>query len=751
MTGIIGKICGVFLAGAMVLSAASASAQMPTQYPPTNQGGMPGMPGQFGGQMPGQQGGGQMPGQRGGTTQRQGPPGQRQQTGAEDENTPFFGEGSEVDPAADTLEKKRERKPLESYFFDNDQRARQNIRWTVEPDRNRLTVGSIDTLQADFQIDFPFMREGVGSAYLGNLGAPSQYLNFFDRRESRHNTFADPWAAYFRSPASMPFFNVKQAFTQAGYVMAGQKAKQEENFSIFHAQNISPQTGFNVDFKSLGTKGIYSWQATRDKILSLGFNHTGKRYTVHAGYVWNSIYNRENGGLVDDGDVIDNITEFDMSDNLPMRMSDPKNWVKSNTVFLHQSYGVPLRRMTEEDFTMADRPAFYIGHSLEYSRWTRKYEDTYAGTVYRDPQNQRPPLPYYDQWLLHPAMSRDSIMESNLSNRLFVQLQPWDRNGAIATIDGGVGVDMRQFYMFDPRRQGEFLNGPDGKNVKQTEYYAYAGINGRVRQYFDWDARFKYNPFGSASGDVEAEGGIVARLFIKERPISISGRFRFSSLNPSYWEQNFISNHYEWKNSFSKENETRFDASLNIPHIGFTATASQSILSGKVYYGADALPAQASDVVSVTGVYLREDLRIGVGKGTNSVNLNHRVMLHWSTNQSVVPVPMVAGYLSYFFDFSVVKDVLRLQTGVDVRANTRYYAPGYNPGVGQFYNQREKELGEYIWMDLFVTAKWKRMRIILKMQHLNDDMFGARNYFSVPHYPMNNRVFKLGLSWNFYD
>jgi hypothetical protein len=168
-----------------------------------------------------------------------------------------------------------------------------------------------------------------------------------------------------------------------------------------------------------------------------------------------------------------------------------------------------------------------------------------------------------------------------------------------------------------------------------------------------------------------------------------------------------------------------------------------------VYFGADRLPHQADGMISVTGLYLREDLCIPIK--SSSLNFNHRVMVQWSSDQSVVPVPLVAAYLTYFFEFNVVKNVLRLQIGAEGRYNTLYYAQGYNPGTGQFYNQREKELGDYIWMDLFVNAKWKRMRILLKIQHLNDDLFGTRNYFSVPHYPMNKRILKLGISWNFYD
>ena len=147
----------------------------------------------------------------------------------------------------------------------------------------------------------------------------------------------------------------------------------------------------------------------------------------------------------------------------------------------------------------------------------------------------------------------------------------------------------------------------------------------------------------------------------------------------------------------------------------------------------------------MTGIYLRKDFRIGI------LHLNHRVLMQWSTNQEVVPVPLVSAYLSYFVEFDAVRDVLRLKIGVDGRYNTKYYAFGYNPATGQFYNQRETMIGGYPMLDFYVTAKWKRMRIFLKVAHLSQDFFNTREYFQVLHYPLNRRVFKMGLSWSFYD
>ena len=98
-----------------------------------------------------------------------------------------------------------------------------------------------------------------------------------------------------------------------------------------------------------------------------------------------------------------------------------------------------------------------------------------------------------------------------------------------------------------------------------------------------------------------------------------------------------------------------------------------------------------------------------------------------------------------------MRAVLRLKIGVDGRYNTKHYAFGYNPATGQFYNQRAQQIGGYPMLDVYIAAKWKRMRILLKVAHLSEDFFNTREYFQVLHYPLNKRVFKIGISWGFYD
>lgn len=636
------------------------------------------------------------------------------------------GDETQGDEKDSTVQKIR--KPLESFLFDDSTRMRANFAWFANLYKNSITPTDIDTALNFLQLDYPYQRDGVGDAYTGQLGGPTIPLNYVDRPEYRNFEFADVFNAYYYTPQNAPHYNVKAPFTQLTYISSGQKNKLEENFQIRHAQNVSPSTGFNVDYKSRGAKGIYNWQRARDKNFSMALAHTGKKYTVHAGYIYNAVFLRENGGLVNDRDVTDTI--FELPENVPTNLLDAENRIKNNSFYVVQSYGVPLKKLTEDDFSIADKSSVFFGHAIEYHSWNKKYNDTKAQSG-----------DFYDNWYISPIATNDSISERLLSNRFFIQMQPWDRDGVLGTLDAGFGIDNHQYYYFKP---DDYLSGNiDGE--RETSYYAYGGVDGKIKEYVNWNGDIRFHPFGYRSGDLKVNGNIDLRAFVKDQPITLSGKFLFERRNPGYWSENYFSNHFAWSNSFNKETETRFEGALEIPSIELKVGVYQSLLTDKIYYNEESLPTQSSEAVSVTGIYTQKNFVFG------GVHLNHRFLLQWSTSHDVVPVPLASAFVSYYYEFNVVKDILRVQIGVDGRYNTKYYAFGYNPAIAQFYNQREAEIGNYPMLDAFVGAKWKRMRILVKMQHVNENLFGSRDYFTVLHYPQNKRALKFGISWSFYD
>ncbi len=656
-------------------------------------------------------------------------------------------EGMEGEAADSTERKKRERKPLESYYFSDTVRALNNWKWSIDRDYNRVDIQPLDTVLADWRIDYVFYRKGVGDMALGGLGQSSQAVNWFDRRQDRDFTFARSYDAYTTRLDNVPFYNGKKPFTNLMYLESGQKRYREEHFEIVHSQNINPSTSANVNYKSRGTMGLYDWQRTKNHALSVAFAHTGKRYSVHAAYMHNKITARENGGVVGEWAIAD--TTFEMPSGVPMRLASSKaeNTYRNNGFFIKQSIAIPLQRVTEYDFSLADLSAIHIGHQLEYNTWSKVYTDqrgTYTnerGQYNNDGSYSPTTHEYYTDWFISPETTRDSISERLLSNRLFIQAQPWDRNGVVGTIDGGVGLDLHTYSYL---RLSDYATGKVTKD-KRTSWYVYGAVSGKIKRYVDWGADAKYYPSGYRGGDLSLGANITLRAYIREHPLILSGRFRQELRSPGYWHQNLFSNHYAWFNSFDKESETRFEVNFSVPDIALEVGAWQGIMGDMIYYGPDSRVAQHSGTVSLTSLYARKDFRIG------GFHLDHRALVQITSNESVLPVPTLSAFLSYYYEFWVVRDVLRVQVGFDGRFNTAYYAPSYNPALSAFYNQREVKIGNYPYLDVFVSAKWKRMRILLKLQHLNQDLFGNGEYFQVAHYPLNPRMFKFGISWSFYD
>ncbi len=644
--------------------------------------------------------------------------------------------GEEEQPRSDTTKKPpRVRKPLESYFFDDSLRNQPNFVWTPSMSYNKVKIATLDTVMDNFQNDLPFMKEGVGAIYTGNQGGVNMPLDYFSRPRYRDFSFAQAIDSYLITPERARFYNVKKPFSQVTYFLSGQTRRFEENFGLIHAQNISPSTGFNVEYRSRGARGMYTNHKTRDKNLSVAFSHTGKKYSLQAGYIYNMANLKENGGITSDYWVRD--TVFDRPELIPVSLTDAKNLLKNNTFYLFQSYGIPLRKLSDEDFSIADRSSIFIGHSMELSKFSRNYSDTKAGDTDG----------YYENWYIDPTQTRDSTYERLFSNKVFVQIQPWDRNGVVGTINAGVGYDMHLYSQFT---LGDYFSGQS--SAKRNSAYVYGSLDGKIKKYVDWSAHMRYHPFEYRSGDMTLGGQIALRLFSKQRPLTLSGSMQYDLRTPDFWAQHYFSNHFAWSNSdFKKENETRFAVRFSVPHLGLELGATHSMTSDMIYYGPNVVPLQCDTTVNVTGFYLQKDFRLG------GLHLNNRVLCQLTpeNTKQIAQVPLVSAYLSYYYEFNVVKNVLRMQIGLDGRFNTLYDGFGYNPSVMQFNTYAlqpgDRKLGNYLMLDLFVSAKWKRMRILAKLQHLNEDMFGERNYFSVQHYPLNKRMFKLGFSWSFYD
>ena len=166
-------------------------------------------------------------------------------------------------------------------------------------------------------------------------------------------------------------------------------------------------------------------------------------------------------------------------------------------------------------------------------------------------------------------------------------------------------------------------------------------------------------------------------------------------------------------------------------------------LINPVYFNENALPTQFSGNVQILSANLKLDFHAG------RFTLENNIVYQLSSQPNIIALPTLVAYNSLYYNDLWFK-VLSIQLGVNSRYHTAYYAPGYMPAIGQFYNQTSTLIGNYPVLNAFANFHLKRTRFFIEYYHLNQTfMKGA--YFSMPNYPINESNIKLGISWNFYD
>ena len=154
---------------------------------------------------------------------------------------------------------------------------------------------------------------------------------------------------------------------------------------------------------------------------------------------------------------------------------------------------------------------------------------------------------------------------------------------------------------------------------------------------------------------------------------------------------------------------------------------------------------QAKSNISVFTASLAQDFRLGP--------------LHWdnvltyqkSTDDDALPLPALNVYTNLYLRFKIAH-VLDCDLGADARYFTKYYAPDYSPALGQYTTQEGEsrvKVGNFPVVNAYVNFNLKHTRFFVMMSHVNASSGTAA--FLVPHYPVNGRIFRFGLSWNFFN
>ncbi|MBR3744805.1 MAG: putative porin [Bacteroidales bacterium] len=622
---------------------------------------------------------------------------------------------------------------LETFVIPDSLYYKRVLRWTHDQGTNKIKFEKIDTSYNYHFFDLPIYKNDADATYLGTAGSASLPTNYFNRKDFDIAPFFTPYMDYSYTPESMPFYNTKTPYTVLSYWgnPFGVITSEEDDLNLMTTQNIIPELNITLAYQRYGSNGQLNNEKTNNRTFSIGSNYTGKKYEMHFGYMGQTIERNENGGIQDPFWVCDTIVD---AKSIEVNLSNAKTALKRRSLFLTQSLAVPMNffRKNADSLAVGQGTVIYLGHSFEWSKYTKLYTDEISSS------DATGKAFYRDQFNIFSNASHDSLAVNRLENKLFVTLQPFGPDAIVSTINGGFGVQSLRLYSYHP---SDFITGV--KPTSQFNTYVYGGADGKFKKYFAWDASGKLNLTGYYSGDMNLQGNVRFSMFPIRDGIHLTGHIETSLKTPHPFLKSVLFNHHQWDYDLKKTSETRLTGELSIPRLNLKAFVGYALLTNMLYYNETATIAQAESPVHVLTGYLTENIKLG------PVHLDHRVLYQVSSDNEVLPLPKLTLNLRYYIQFQVVKNVMTMQIGANGIMYTKYFLQAYEPDLGVFYNQKEREWGNTPYVDAFVNVQWKRASLFAKYCNVLHPLTKG-DYFSAFNYIRPTELFKFGLYWPFY-
>ncbi len=615
--------------------------------------------------------------------------------------------------------------------------------WKLEERLGTVTRMPADTIFHQFQNSN--LTEGVHGHYnyLGNLGAPRLSRIYFQRPEAWPNFFMQPYSSFFVAPGDFKFTNSNVPYTNIGYYTGGGKVEGEERFKAYFSTNINKRIafGFNVDY--LYGRGMYANQSTSFWNGSLFGSYMGDHYEASVIYSVNYLKMNENGGITDDRYITDPLAmsegkkEYEAR-NIPTVMSKAANHNKDFYVYVAQRYKLGFHRdlpMAEKD-TVAQKefvPVTSFIHTMKIERARHQFHsDDNLKNYYQ-----------FGPYIKPGSTSiNDSTTYVGFKNTLGIALLEGFNKYAKAGLTAYASYKISKY---------DLMNKDSVSTDKYTENELFLGAELAKREgnTLHYHAMGEVGMAAEALGQFRVEADADLNVRLGKDTVTLIARGRVSNTLPNFYMRHYHSKYFYWDNDdMDKEFRTRLEGEINIKRWRTNLRVGIENVKNYTYFNTQALPAQFGDNIKIASAILRQDFKVGI------FHLDNEVTWQKTSNIDVLPLPEFSLYHNLYIDTKLSKGVLSLQLGADVRYFTEYYAPAYMPATQQFYLQPEGDtrvkLGAYPIVNVYANLQLKRTRFFVMMYHVNQGM-GNSNSFLVPHYPINPRFLKMGLSWNFYD
>lgn len=677
--------------------------------------------------------------------------------------------------------------------------------WRIDPIYGtRLPEVYNDTLPHLFQ-NFNYTN-GLKSEYsiLGNLGSPRISYNFLDRPVPDNMLFIQQFDFFHTEPGTILYTNTKSPLTNLQYHKCGTQETGQDRFRAYFAVNINKQAGLGFKIDYLYGRGYYNNQATSQFGGNLFGYYLGEHYDMHAFVGIEHMKANENGGIEND-EYITNPESFGRSfrsRDIPTVLSSVWNRNDVQTYYLTHRYNIGKYHDLEvPDSLKPQMPEeAELWHMLRNDSLAAVLQaDSVRGPIVIDslksawmdqqvtPQEFIPVTSFFHTFRLQQLKHFNYGQGSGIPSDYFTHAPYYrssyndinDETKAIS-LRNNIGIQLREGFNkwakagINIFAAHEFCNYklPSDETNDSIDFFDtykenHISIGGEIRKQqgklLHYNAGAEFWAIGPRAGDLDIHGAADLNFRLGRDTVHLAAKAYFKNITPAFFFRHYHSQTHWWDNSLSQETRTHIEGQLsldrtntklrfgmenisNYTHLAMLLTPNTGTNSNEVQsYGHDVEVRQQAGSIQVLSATLRQDFHF-----LKYIYWDNEVTWQHSTNNDVLPLPMLNVYSNLYIVFHVAK-ILRCEIGADLHYFTAYYAPDYTPFVNQYAVQdaslERVKVGNYPVINVYANFALKRVRGYITYTHVNN----SRQAFWAPHYPVDPGGLHFGISWNFYD
>ena len=388
-------------------------------------------------------------------------------------------------------------------------------------------------------------------------------------------------------------------------------------------------------------------------------------------------------------------------------------------------------------------------HTMQFDNYRRIYQ------AYKTPTDF-----YANTYTIDEPLTGDSIYDKtryySLKNTFAISLLEGFNKWAKSGLKAFIASELRHFTL--PNTTGSTSYNEHNLSIG-------AQLSKAQGKTFHYNATAETWLTGEDAGQLKLDASADLNFKLFGDTLSLTANGFFHRLNPTFYYRHYHSRHAWWdNNSMSKMLHTRLQGILHYQKTRTTLRIGIDEINNYAYFASSYTVNNGNRVnhaitvhqyggaINLITVALSQDFTLG------PLNWESVITYQKSNNKTVLPVPDFNIYSNLYIKFKIAR-VLSCDFGADVRYFTKYFALDYNPGLGQYTVQTNTatdgtdsriEIGNYPVANVYANFHLKHTRFFIMMSHVNAGT-GKKNYFFTPHYPLNQRILRFGLSWNFFN